>query len=70
VLVLQGYGLKQLEFKTGGPDQASHLYTADMLRDSFASLSVVTLREYEADLVEGTGHRGPSALLGLVARKA
>jgi len=27
------------------------------------------LREYEADLAEGSQHRGRSALIGLVARK-
>ena len=69
VLVLQGYGLKQLEYKTGGPGEASHLYTEELLRGSFAGMDVVTLREYEADLAEGSGHSGRSALVGLVARK-
>lgn len=69
VLVLQGYTPKQLEYRTGGPPKVSHLYTADMLRDAFAALRVVELREYEAELGEGSGHRGRSALIGLVARK-
>jgi SAM-dependent methyltransferase len=68
-LVLQGYGLKQLEHGTGGPGVASHLYTADLLRDAFGGLEIVELREYEAELAEGDGHRGRSALIGLVARK-
>lgn len=70
VLVLQGYGLKQLEFGTGGPSIASHLYTPELLRESFAGMEILELREYEDDLTEGTGHRGHSALVGLVARKA
>lgn len=69
VLVLQGYTPKQLEYKTGGPPFVSHLYTAELLRTAFAALQIVELREYEADLSEGTQHHGRSALIGLVARK-
>jgi len=68
-LVLQGYGPKQLEHRTGGPGVLSHLYTPQLLRAAFAGLEIVELREYEAELAEGTGHKGRSALLGLVARK-
>jgi SAM-dependent methyltransferase len=68
-LVLQGYTPRQLEYRTGGPGIASHLYTQDLLREAFAELEIVTLREYEAELAEGTGHSGRSALIGLVARK-
>jgi cyclopropane fatty-acyl-phospholipid synthase-like methyltransferase len=69
VLVLQGYTPQQLQNKTGGPPRVEHLYTEAMLRDSFAGLEIVALREYEAELAEGTAHRGRSALIGLVARR-
>lgn len=69
VLVLQGYTPRQLEYRTGGPPFASHLYTEALLREAFAGLEIVELREYEADLAEGTGHFGRSALIGLVARR-
>lgn len=69
LLVLQGYTPRQLEYKTGGPPILSHLYTEDMLRAAFAQLEIVELRCYEADLAEGTQHRGRSALVGLVGRK-
>jgi SAM-dependent methyltransferase len=68
-LILQGYTPKQLEYCTGGPPQLSHLYTADLLRAVFTELEIVELREYEADMSEGTRHRGRSALVGLVARR-
>ena len=68
-LVLQGYTPRQLEYKTGGPPLLSHLYTAELLREAFAALQIVELREYEAELTEGTQHHGRSALVGLVARK-
>lgn len=68
-LLLQGYTPTQLEFRTGGPTTVENLYTEKMLRESFADLELIELREYEDNLEEGTGHRGHSALLGLVARK-
>jgi len=69
ILVLQGYTPKQLEYRTGGPPHVSHLYTPELLRAALADLEIVELREYEADVAEGTGHCGRSALIGLVARK-
>ncbi len=68
-LVLQGYTPKQLDHRTGGPPQVEHLYTEDLLRQAFAALDIVELRSYEADLAEGSGHHGRSALIGLVARR-
>ena len=68
-LVLQGYTPKQLEYRTGGPGQVDHLYTEDLLREAFAALEIVTLSAYETEVDEGPGHRGRSALIGLVARK-
>lgn len=69
LLVLQGYTPRQLEYRTGGPPIASHLYTPQLLRDAFAGMEILELREYEAELAEGTGHKGRSAVIGLVARK-
>lgn len=69
VLILQGYTPKQLEYRTGGPPILSHLYTRDLLVSAFADLSIIELREYEAEVREGQGHRGLSALVGLVARR-
>ena len=68
-LVLQGYTPKQLEYGTGGPPHASHLYTPQLLCEAFADLQIVELREYEAEVAEGRGHHGRSALIGLVARR-
>lgn len=69
VLILQGYTPKQLAYRTGGPPFLSHLYTREMLTSAFADLSILELREYEAEVHEGQGHRGQSALIGLVARR-
>jgi SAM-dependent methyltransferase len=68
-LLLLGYTPQQLVYKTGGPGVLSHLYTAEMLREAFGSpgLRIDELQEFEADLAEGPGHHGRSALVGLVA---
>ena len=68
-LILQGYTPKQLEYGTGGPPFLSHLYTAEMLRAAFSEMQVLELTEYEADVNEGNGHKGRSALVGMVARR-
>ncbi|MBN8473794.1 class I SAM-dependent methyltransferase [Sulfuritalea sp.] len=68
-ILLQGYTPKQLEYGTGGPGVLENLYTADILRAAFADWVVEELVEYEDEIVEGFGHKGRSALIGLVARK-
>jgi len=40
-----------------------------MLRAAFADWDILELREYEAEVTEGTGHKGRSALIGLVAQR-
>jgi len=68
-LILQGYTPKQLEYKTGGPGVPDHLYTEELLRSAFAGLRILDLRAYETVLEEGTRHRGPSALIGMVGQR-
>ena len=68
-LVLQGYTPKQLEYRTGGPPQVENLYTEALLREAFGAMDIEVLEAYEAEVAEGSGHRGRSALIGLVARK-
>lgn len=69
LLLIEGYTPKQLEFGTGGPKQLDQLYTEALLRRSFAGFEVLELRAYEAELDEGSRHRGPSAVIDFVARK-
>lgn len=68
-ILLQGYTPAQLEHRTGGPSAAENLYTDDVLREAFADWVIEELVEYEDDIAEGAGHRGRSALIGLIARK-
>lgn len=73
LLLLHGYTPKQLEYKTGGPSAVENLYTDKLLREAFAGMEILELREHEDVLEEGSGgqrgHWGRSALIDLVARK-
>jgi SAM-dependent methyltransferase len=69
VLLIEGYTPGQLRFGTGGPKQVEQLYTEKLLREAFAGFEVLELREYEAELDEGSRHRGMSAVIDFVARK-
>jgi len=69
LLILQGYTPKQIEYRTGGPPHAENMYTAKLLRSSFAALDILHLAEHEDVVSEGKGHNGMSALIDLVARR-
>ncbi len=69
LLLLQGYTPRQLEYRTGGPPNAEHLYTPDLLRQAFAAHEIVELREHDSWLAEGTQHAGLSALIDCVVRR-
>jgi len=67
LLLLEGYGPKQLEYATGGPKKLENLYTEALLRESFKDLEILHLASYDAEVDEGAGHKGMSALVDLVA---
>lgn len=67
--LLQGYHPKQLEYKTGGPSAIENLYTEEQLRSELSHMEIIHLERYDAELQEGSGHHGMSALIDVVARK-
>ena len=69
LLLLLGYGLKQLDYKTGGPSDPTQLYTRELLQDAFGDFSSLDIREYESVMQEGSRHAGRSALIELVGIK-
>lgn len=69
LLLIEGYGERQLDYGTGGPKVLKNLYTEALLRDAFADFAELDVRAYDAELSEGSGHRGTSALVDLVTRK-
>jgi SAM-dependent methyltransferase len=69
LLILEGYRPKQLDYGTGGPPQVEHMYTRELLESAFARMDILHLAEYDAEIAEGSGHKGLSALIDMVARK-
>lgn len=68
-ILLHGYTPRQLHYKTGGPSELGNLYTAEILQTAFSDWIMEELLEYEDEIEEGSGHRGRSALIGMVAQK-
>lgn len=68
-LILQGFTPRQIEYNPCGPGLIDHLYTEALLTSSFKDFDLIDLRSYDAVIDEGRQPPGPSALIGMVARK-
>ncbi|MBM3407024.1 MAG: class I SAM-dependent methyltransferase [Betaproteobacteria bacterium] len=69
LLIIEGYGLRQMTYKTGGPGVADNLYTLSMLGEAFSGWPVLESRDCDTELAEGSAHVGPSHLISAVFRK-
>lgn len=69
LLLLHGYAPRQVGYGTGGPGAAENLYTLEMLRAAFPGWEVLHEADRDAEIHEGTGHSGMSALIDFVVRK-
>jgi SAM-dependent methyltransferase len=69
LFLLQGYRPEQVALGTGGPGKVEHMYTREWLEAEFAGWEILHLAAYDAELAEGGAHRGPSAVIDLVARR-
>jgi len=69
LLLLEGYRPEQVDYGTGGPPRREHMYTREWLAQEFRDWDVLLLDAYDADVREGRGHSGMSALIDLVARR-
>ena len=68
-LIIQGYGVEQIKFNTGGPGVLENLYDEELLIASFKDYKILDLKTYQEEVDEGPGHSGMSALLGYVGQK-
>jgi cyclopropane fatty-acyl-phospholipid synthase-like methyltransferase len=69
LVLIEAYSPYQHLHRTGGPPDLDMLYTAWRLEQDFAGAEILELAEVTAELAEGRGHRGTSAVVRLVARK-
>jgi SAM-dependent methyltransferase len=68
-LLMQGYRVEQLAYRTGGPPEPERLYTRALLEEAFGDMTELEIREHDSAISEGTGHVGISALIDLAAKK-
>ncbi len=70
-LVMEVFTKTQLAYQaiSGGPSKEELLYTPDIVREEFAALREVYLRDFHTTLDEGKYHVGPAHVLRYVGRK-
>ena len=68
-ILLEGYRPEQIQFGPTGPHYRYQTYTKQWLQEKFADWKICVLQSYTAELHEGPGRQGKSALIDLIARK-
>ena len=68
ILIIESFTPEQLQFHSGGPKDASLLYTPEILRKDFATAEILELEEIKMHMDEGTKHSGMSAVIHGVFR--
>ena len=66
-LLIHGYTPEQVKYGTGGPTNPERMYTEELIASSFANMNIKLNKAYHAEISEGTGHSGQSALIDFVA---
>lgn len=69
LLVLEGYRPEQLGYGTGGPGRVENLYTSEILEAAFGDFHDFAITSHDAEVDEGHGHKGLSALIDVSGRK-
>ncbi len=69
LILMEGYGPKQMEYKTGGPEILEQLTTRELLEERFSDWEIIDIAEYDCEINEGKRHSGLSALIDLVAQR-
>lgn len=69
-LILEAYTPRQLAFGTGGPPVEELLIEPETLRRELAGLELLVLQERQRWIEEGPHHRGESAVVQALGRKA
>lgn len=69
LLLLEAFNPLQLNNESGGPKDTDMLYTAKLLKDDFAALTIRYLKELTVNLSEGKHHSGKGNVVRLLATK-
>jgi len=68
-IILEAFTPLQLNNSSGGPKDASMLYTTDMMKNDFKTMDIELLVETQTELSEGEFHEGNADILRMVAVK-
>jgi hypothetical protein len=61
--------VSQIGKPSGGPTDPAMLFTEEQLRNDFAGLSDIVVREVDTYLDEGPYHQGPASLIEMMGCK-
>ncbi|MGY9106946.1 MAG: class I SAM-dependent methyltransferase, partial [Alphaproteobacteria bacterium] len=50
LILMEGYGSKQMEYKTGGPGILEQLTTRELLEKSFSDWEIIDIVEYDCEI--------------------
>ncbi len=70
LLIIEGYGSRQIVYRTGGPGVLENLYTPTMFSDAFPGWFTLASRDADKNITEGSAHVGRSHLISAVLRKS
>ncbi|MEZ5196266.1 MAG: class I SAM-dependent methyltransferase [Bacteroidales bacterium] len=68
-LILEGFSKEQIHNQTGGPSDVDMLFSVDVLRSDFSSLSEISVSKENAMLEEGLFHKGKASVIRVVGVK-
>jgi SAM-dependent methyltransferase len=66
-LILEGFHIKQLGKSSGGPQQVEMLFTEEILRSDFNTLTIQSITDLEVELDEGPYHKGKAHVIRMLA---
>ena len=69
VFLMEAYHKDQLNYKTGGPQVAELLYSAEELQHDFSEFENISIEASIKEIEEGKYHKGTSAVIQVIAEK-
>ncbi|MDY0078770.1 MAG: class I SAM-dependent methyltransferase [Bacteroidales bacterium] len=69
IILIEAFHKSQLQYNSGGPKNAALLYDANLLIKDFKELDIKELVESTSHLNEGEWHKGPAALVRMIASR-
>lgn len=69
VFLMEAYHKDQLNYKTGGPQVAELLYSAEELQHDFSEFETISIETSIKEIEEGKYHKGTSAVIQVIAEK-